>query len=205
MNIFAIVPVNKLSEAKSRLSHVLTPVERKALVICMLKDVLDALKNLKIIIISPEPSIGNLKGYRYDFLLEKEKKDLNEAVKVATKYAIKKKAEATLFVPADIPLISPYIIQEILSLGKIHPLIISPAKRNGTGILFRRPPDIIEEKFTSNSFLDHLEEAKSKNITPYIYESPRISLDLDTQEDLEEFIQIGRGTRTYDFLVERII
>jgi 2-phospho-L-lactate guanylyltransferase len=199
MKVFAIIPVNRLSIAKSRLSGFLSPEERRELVLCMLKDVLNSLADVEVIIVSPDPIKDLISGYSFIFLHEK-KEGLNPAVAQANRFAIEEGADATLFVPGDVPLITREHVKRILSLGKTYSVIISPASRGGTGILFRKPPNAIRERFTSQSFSDHLKEARSKGIEPYIYESRELALDIDTPEDIEEFLKVGKGTKTYEFL-----
>jgi 2-phospho-L-lactate guanylyltransferase len=202
MNVFVIIPVNKLSDAKSRLSSILSPQERKELVLCMLQDVLDCLRGLEVVITSPQDLTKSLRGYVFHFVLDEEQR-LNAAVKKSNKYAIEKGADATLFIPADLPLISREQVKEIIRLGEKHPLIISPSRRGGTGIMFRRPPWIIDEHFGPNSFLRHKEEALLKKVEMFVYDSYLLSLDIDTPEDAKEFLIHGKGTRTYAYLKTR--
>lgn len=199
MRVFVLLPV-KLSEAKTRLSNIFSGEERAELAFCMLEDVLDSLKRLEVVIISPDDLRGKLD---YNFILEKEKRGLNAAVEQANKYAIDSGADATLFVPADTPLIKKSRVREILRLGKKHKLIISPSRRGGTGILFRRPPDIIDGRFTNTSFEDHRKEAALRGVEMYVYDSFSLSLDIDTPEDVQEFLLHGKGTKTYEFLISR--
>ena len=199
---YAIIPVNKLSEAKTRLKGSLTKSQRSDLILHMLKDVLKALENTscKTLVISSDPLKEKLPK-NIIFLDEgNRRKGLNNAVKYANQYAIEKGAKDTIFIPADMPLLKKEHIKEILKLGEKHPLIISPARYGGTGILYRRPPDIIKEKFTKTSFKDYKKEAETKGIELTIYDSYLISLDIDKKEDIEEFMLHGDGTETYNFL-----
>jgi len=201
MRTFGLLPIKRLSEAKSRLSEALTPEVRSRLTLLMLKDVLDALGDLDgVVLISPEDLRDHLRGYEVLFHREEAPQGIGRAVELGTHLAIERGADATLFLPGDIPLLQERHIQEILALGEEHPLILSPSRRGGIAIVFRRPPDLIENRFTSQSFVDHLQEAKRRGIDPYIYESPSLSLDLDTPEDLREFLLHGEGTRTFDAL-----
>lgn len=201
MRVFVLLPV-KISEAKTRLSSIFSGRERAELVLCMLKDVLDSLRGLDVVVISPDDFRKKL-DYNFHFILEKEKKGLNPAVRQANEYAIDNGAGATLFVPADAPLIRKSHVREILRLGKKHKLIISPSRRGGTGILFRRPPDIIKGRFTSTSFEDHRREAALRGVRMHVYDSFSLSLDIDTPEDIREFLLHGKGTKTYEFLISR--
>jgi 2-phospho-L-lactate guanylyltransferase len=202
MRVFVLLPV-KLSEAKTRLSNIFSEEERAELVLCMLKDVLDSLKGMDVVVISPDDLRKKL-DYDFHFILEKGKMGLDSAVRQANSYAIDNSTDATLFVPADAPLIKKGHVKEILGLGKKHKLIISPSRRGGTGILFRRPPDIIKGRFTNTSFEDHREEAALRGVEMYVYDSFSLSLDIDTPEDIQEFLLHGKGTRTYEFLISRI-
>ena len=202
-NVYAIIPVNKLGEAKTRLSDILSVEERGELVQCMLADVLMALNGIETIVVSPsKPS--DFKDFDFHFVHEEKKEGLNKAVKKATKYAIEKGADSTLFIPADTPLVTGTHIKEIIELGRWHPLIISPSSRGGTGILFRRPPNVLDNKFSTTSFSDFEKEAAKTGIPMHIYDSYSISLDIDVPEDIREFLLHGKGTKTHDFLVRTL-
>jgi 2-phospho-L-lactate guanylyltransferase len=199
-SVYAIVPVNKLDEAKTRLSGILSVEDRGELVLNMLQDVLGALGGVETVVVSPSDLRGIL-NHDIHFIHEEKKEGLNAAVSKATNYAIEKGVEATFFVPADTPLLTRTHVKEIIELGERHPLIISPSKRGGTGTLYRRPPSIIDGRFTSTSFSDHEEEAKRKGVEMQVYDSFAISLDIDVPEDVREFLLHGKGTKTHDFLV----
>src|SRR5258706_1059263 len=82
---WAIVPVKRLSEAKSRLAAVLTDELRQRLVRMMLEDVLGALSatvpNSCTLVVTPDPEIEGLaRGHRVEVLREREVRGLNGAV-----------------------------------------------------------------------------------------------------------------------------
>jgi 2-phospho-L-lactate guanylyltransferase len=199
MSTFALLPVNKPSEAKSRLAAKLTMAERRELVLCMTMDVLDALSGLPTVVVCPEDIRPSLREYEFYFLLQK-RRGLNNAVEAANWYAAKLGAEATLFVPADVPLLSRETVREILSLGRKHRLIMSPSRRRGIGMLYRRPPELMRALFSDKSFDDNLEEASKKGIDAFIYRNPELYADIDTPEDVRVFLGVGDGTRSYELL-----
>ncbi len=202
MRTYALIPV-KLRSAKTRLADALSSVERAELVKCMLLDVMDAMVAIDgVVIIGPEEINEVLDGYEFEFILEGGTGGLDTVVGKVNRRAMAMGADATLFVPADTPLIRDKHVDEILELGKSHQLIISPSRRGGTGILFRRPPNIINERFTKNSYSDFQLEAKGRGVEMHVYDSFALSLDIDTTDDIREFMLHGRGTRTYDFLVK---
>jgi len=200
MKTCAIVPVNVLGEAKSRLKGCLSREQRKGLMQAMLEDVLTALRAVPTIVISPEDLRELLQPWNVAFLLQQGVVELDPGVRQANKYAMELGADATLFVPADMPLITPGDVAEVLRLGEEHNVIITQSRDGGTGILYRRPPDVMESRFTQNSFEDHLAEAKRRGIEPYILNALRLSMDLDTEEDLKMFMKLGKGTATYEHL-----
>lgn len=197
---FALIPVNKLDEAKSRLSGMFSPEERKQLTLSMLSDVLESLKGIETVVISPTDLKSDIDS-NFHFIKEERKEGLGKAVEKASDFAVENGAEGTLFIPADTPLLTRHHVKEIIGLGKIHPLIISPSSRGGTGILYRRPPDVIGARFTSQSFSDHKKEAKKRGVAPFIYDSFELSLDIDLPEDIYRFLHHKKPTRTYEFLI----
>jgi 2-phospho-L-lactate guanylyltransferase len=205
MSTYALVPVKELNKCKSRLSEHMSPDDRKGLLLAMLEDVLSAL-SFPAIVISPEDLSPQLREWpEAHFLLQTEGRDLDNAVKQANAYALKNGAVSTLFVPADMPLITLGEVEKILTLSERHDAVITHASDGGTGILFRRPPDVMESRFTNTSFEDHLKEAEKRGVDMYVHRSFSLSFDIDTLDDLKSFMKLGKGTETYRFLNSRNI
>lgn len=207
MLVYAIVPVNKIERAKKRLSGEITQDEKKELLFCLVRDVLASLSKIKnklrILLISPDNLKEIADEYGAEFVLEDDRDDVNYSVKYANFCAKKKKADATLFLPADMPLVKSEDIEEVLELGKKHSIVISRTDDNGTGILFRRPPDIIPTFFGKNSFSAHKEYAEKKGVSMAVIYRESLSFDIDEREDLynkEMFKKFGRDKLTYKFV-----
>jgi len=207
MLVYTIVPVNKIERAKKRLSGELTFDEKKELLLCMLSDVLSTLSKMrdkiKTVLISPDNLKKIADEYGAEFMLEEDKDDVNHSVALATSYAKEKRADAVLFLPADMPLVRRSDIEEILSLGERYSVVISRTGDNGTGVLFRKPPDAIPTFFGKNSFSAHKEYAEKKGIALKVLAEESISFDIDKKEDLynEEILKrLGSSTLTYRFL-----
>ena len=97
-NIYAIIPVSKFKNAKTRLSPFLTEEEREELLKAMLHDVTDTLKRYvdKIFIISrDEDVLSYAEKLNLDTILEDENSNLNKALVQAMKYC-KGKAKKSL-------------------------------------------------------------------------------------------------------------
>jgi 2-phospho-L-lactate guanylyltransferase len=205
LRVHVIIPFKGVAESKSRLANEISEDLRKRLVIAMLTDVISAVTSSKkvshLIIVTSDKKIENLVPKNATLLLENKPRGINQAIIEATEYSISMNTEATLIIPADLPLIKPLDINTIILRGKKEPsVILSSSITGGTNILYRHPPKIIEPKFGKNSFQVHLEESRKVNIEPKIYSSPRVSLDLDEIEDLKKFIQYGNNTETFKVL-----
>jgi len=151
MKRVAIVPVKRLSQAKMRLSLVLTPKERKAISEMMLKDILEALKDSDmlddVIVIGSDTSVKRLaKVYRGKFLKEPST-GLNMSIEYATKQSRKNGATSLLVALADIPLVNKTDIEQVIGLGLDAAAVISPSRAEGTNALLRTPPDVIQTEY----------------------------------------------------------
>ena len=196
--VYAVIPVKNPFRAKSRLSTHLTRKERAELVIAMLKDVLHAIRGLVVpVVVSPVDLSRYADGCE---LVRDRGRGLKEAVEAGVAHALNKGAKATLFIPADTPLLSREVVKRVLELGRDYQLVLTPAKRGGVGIVYKRPPDVLPEKFSNSSFRDILNLAEEKGIEYTVYNSKEVELDIDTWEDVREFLATGKGTQTYKVL-----
>ena len=198
---FAIIPVSRFSQAKTRLSPTLTPLERENLLKAMLKDVITAIRSSvnQVVVISSDKDVLNfVKDLNVACLEEEGQTDLNGALTQAVKYC-SQKAEQVLIIPSDVPLIRQSQAQEMVELSEKWPVIIVPAKGGGTNALLC-PTSGIEMQFGDCSFFQHLEEANKAGLHRYIYDSFYLSLDVNTAEDLGEIMLHGLGTETNKYL-----
>ncbi|MCW4022414.1 MAG: 2-phospho-L-lactate guanylyltransferase [Candidatus Bathyarchaeota archaeon] len=200
------MPVKKLTNTKMRLSGVLTPKQRQKLTLAMLKDVITATKSSMInhiVVVGSDPTIEDLtKDFDVTYLQEKSP-NLNSSLKQATQWSIKNHAKTVLILPADIPLITANDINQILKLGADSPsLVIVSSHNNGTNALLQNPPNIISPRFGPNSFQKHQTEATEKGVSPIIYESDSVALDIDSTEDLDILLKTENQTTTKAVLAE---
>ncbi len=198
---FAIIPVSRFSQAKTRLSPTLTPLERENLLKAMLQDVIKSIRasvNQIVVISSDKDVLTFVKDLNVTCLEEKGQTDLNGALTQAVNYC-SQKAEQVLIIPSDVPLIHENQAQEMVELTKKWPVIITPAKGGGTNALLC-PTNGIEMKFGDCSFFKHLEEADNAGLHRYVYDSFYLSLDVNTAEDLGEIMLHGSGTETSKYL-----
>lgn len=202
-NIYAIIPVSKFKNAKTRLSPFLTEKEREKLLKVMLHDVTDALKKHvdKIFIISrDEDVLSYAESLNLDTIMEDENSNLNKALTQAMKYC-KGKARKVLIVPSDVPLIGKTNIKMVIDASKSLDFIIVPSKGGGTNMIIMKPM-AIRTRYEGFSYKEHVNAAEKKKLNPQVHDSFFMALDVNTAEDLGEIMIHGEKTHTRQYLKE---
>ena len=202
-NIYAIIPVSKFKNAKTRLSPFLSDEERENLLKVMLQDVTDTLKKHvdRIFIISRDEDVLNYaKKLNLDTILEDKNSNLNKALKQAMKYC-KGKAKKIIIVPSDVPLIGKTNVQMLIDASKSLDFIIVPSKGGGTNMIIMKPM-AIHTRFEGLSYKKHVQAAERKKLNPQVHDSFFMALDVNTAEDLGEIMIHGEKTHTRKYLKE---
>lgn len=190
------VPVKDLGRAKGRLSGVLSTVERAAVTLAMLEDVLDACGQMpgwQTWVISPDPAVLQVAARMRARPVEEEDPGLRAAVRQVEEEA--ERAEALAILLGDLPLITPQVLLRALqTLGSV---VAAPsASDDGTNLLLRRPSDAIPSLFGTESFRKHREAAELHDIPFAEVRAPELAFDLDRPGDLEALLDSGRRSRT---------
>ena len=202
-DIYAIIPVSKFENAKTRLSPFLSEKEREKLLKVMLQDVTDTLKKYvdKIFIISrDEDVLRYAESLNLETILENEDSNLNKALTQAMKYC-KGKAKKIIIVPSDVPLIGKTNIAMLIEASKTLDFIIVPSKGGGTNMIIMKPMGI-HTKFEGFSYKEHVKAAERKKLNPQVHDSLFMALDVNTAEDLGEIMIHGEKTHTRKYLKE---
>ena len=205
MAIYAIIPVKKLAESKTRLSLVFTPQERSMFTLTMLEDVLNALKGSsvdKIVVVAEDSQVKQTAskfGASYRFANGAK---LNSAVEETTLYCLKKGAQSVLVLPADVPLIESEEINRLIQLGDggNSAVVLSPSHDWGTNALYQHPPKLIPACFGPGSFLNHIREAFQNGLCVRLHFSSNLATDIDSAEDLKKLFEIQNSTKSKRFL-----
>jgi 2-phospho-L-lactate/phosphoenolpyruvate guanylyltransferase len=197
MRIIA-VPVKSLSRAKSRLSPVLSPLERGALTLAMLEDVLDAtlaIPTWETWVISPDEAVLEIAARRRATPVTETKPTLASAVRQIEEEAKDRGADSLAILLGDTALVSSDALQEALrTLGSV--VLARSDHGGGTNLLLRRPPRAIAARFGPSSFERHLHGAETRGIPAAVVDRPELAFDLDVPEDVATVIASGRETRT---------
>ena len=170
--IYAIIPVSKLSNAKTRLSPFLDLKERENLLKAMLKDVTKTLKSVvdEVIIVSADKEVLEYANeLEVLTLVENEGLNLNTAIEQAMDWC-RHKTKKVFIVPSDIPLISKANIDSLVESSKSLDFVIIPSKGGGTNGLIIKPLSI-DMKFGDFSFKNHINEASKNGFEVVIYDS----------------------------------
>lgn len=200
MKTFAVIPVSRFSNAKTRLSPKLSIVEREGLLKAMLKDVIGALVNEvdKVVVVSSDEDVLHyVEDFNVETLQEIGNTGLNGGLAQAMEYS-SKYCDNIFIVPSDVPLIGKINLKEILEMGKEYDVVIAPSKGGGTNALLC--PAHFKTKFGDYSFFEHIKEAKADNLTYTIFDSFYLSLDVNTAEDLGEIMLHGSETEASKYL-----
>lgn len=202
-DIYAIIPVTKFKNAKTRLSPFFTEEEREKLLKAMLHDVTDTLKKYvdKIIIISRDEDVLNYaKSLNVNTILENENSNLNKALTQAMKYC-KGKTKKIMIVPSDIPLIGKTNVKMLIDASKSLDFIIVPSNGGGTNMIIMKPM-AIRTKYEGFSYKEHVKIAERKKLNPQVHDSFFMALDVNTTQDLGEIMLHGEKTHTRQYLKE---
>ncbi|MDQ1279043.1 MAG: 2-phospho-L-lactate/phosphoenolpyruvate guanylyltransferase [Thermoproteota archaeon] len=206
LDVCIIIPVKRLDKAKSRLSSLLPITERREFCLKMLEDVIKAVKltmniSQSVVVSNDLNVLHTVEEFNVEYLREC-KSGLNQAVSQAVDWCYEKDTRSVLILPIDIPLVTPKDLDEIISLRHEASMVISPSRRGeGTNALLLTPPNVISTSYGPQSFQRHLEAASDKRINFSCHKSDRIALDIDTIEDLNDFIlEHAEETKTYKYL-----
>ncbi|MCS7011573.1 MAG: NTP transferase domain-containing protein, partial [Anaerolineales bacterium] len=120
-------------------------------------------------------------------VLEYGAPQFNLALKRATVVAQIQRAHAVLILPADLPLVTPEDIRQVLQRGQKPPVVvIAPDRReDGTNALFVNPAGLLEYAYGPASSHLHAARAIEAGARVELVHSPSLALDLDLPEDLE--------------------
>jgi 2-phospho-L-lactate/phosphoenolpyruvate guanylyltransferase len=209
MKTFAIVPIKRFENAKTRLSSILDKDDRIHLSLLMLEDTLQILSVVhlltQVITVSADKRVEEIAvKYGANFLLEEKERGVNSAVALADSYCMKEAADATIVIPYDLPLLDSTDISKACELAENESrcIVICPSLRyDGTNMLLRKPPSIITTFYDADSYNMHVKAAIRLGIPVKRLFSKSLMHDIDTPEDALEIIKKETVTaRSLEFI-----
>ena len=196
-----LVPIKDTSAAKQRLASVLDQPSRTKLAQAMLHDVLSALHEWKgrpaVGIVTSDPFAVKLAAeYRFEVIPDPENPGETGAIEMATRVCVERGEDSTLVIPADIPLIQAWELEEILKHAPAEGSLLVPAgDGRGTNAAFRRPADLFPLRFGNDSFKPHHAAALTTGKPCIVLKLPGIAVDVDNPADLQQLISLPGETR----------
>ena len=114
-----LIPIKNTSGAKQRLASVLDQPSRTRLAQAMLHDVLSALHDWsdcpRVGLVTGDPfAIQLAKEYGFDLIPDAEDPGETAAIEIATRLCVEREEQDTLVIPADIPLVQAWELEEDL-------------------------------------------------------------------------------------------
>ncbi len=205
--IWALVPVKRTTHAKQRLAAVLSPPERAALAMAMAEDVLTALAATAsldgVAVVTDDPAAQRLARRFGARLISKAAGDgYTAAVAGGTGELLCDGAAAVLVLPADVPLATGAEIATVIAAHDDEPAftIVPSRDRLGSNCILRSPPDSVALCFGPDSYRRHLAAARDAGIAPRVVQAAGIACDLDTPDDVDDFLAMNAATRATDLL-----
>jgi 2-phospho-L-lactate/phosphoenolpyruvate guanylyltransferase len=194
MKTFAILPVKRFENAKTRLSSILDMDDRILLSSLMLEDTVKILSSVRsltqVVIVSADRRAEEMATkHGVTFLREEKEKGVNSAVAMADLYSIREAAEATVVIPQDLPLLDPIEVSKACQLAENESrcIVICPSLRyDGTNMLLRKPPSVIATFYDNDSYNMHVKAALKLGIPVKALFSKSVMYDIDTPEDAQQ-------------------
>jgi len=197
-----LIPVKNLSSAKQRLAAILDQSARTELAQAMLCDVLSTLHAWKnrpaVALVTSDPYAVKLANeYGFEIIPDFENGGETAAIEKATRFCVERGDESTLVIPADIPLIQPWELEEILKHAPAAGSVLVPAyDGRGTNAIFRRPADLFPLRFGNDSFKPHHAAAQAIGLPCVVLNLPAIAVDVDNPSDLQQLLALPGETRS---------
>ncbi len=206
------MPAKQFEKGKSRLASLLDICDRVELGELLLDSTLHTLENAtalySTVVISTDVRAKRIaKMHGAIFVDEGKQIGVNNAVNLANDYCARAGAVATVVVPQDLPLALSEDIDMICNSAKEYDrcLIICPSARyDGSNVLLRRPPKLIDSHYDNNSFNMHINAAKKIGAKIKIILSQRMMLDLDTLEDAQYLAKEPRTCKPLVYLRSKL-
>lgn len=196
-----LVPIKNTSSAKQRLAGILDQPSRTQLAQAMLTDVLTTLHQWK-----NRPSVGIVTSdafavrlateCKFEVISDPDNPGETGAIEMATRICVERGEESTLVIPADIPLIEGWELEEVLKHAPSEGTVLVPAgDGRGTNAAFRRPGNLFPLRFGNDSFKPHHAAAQATGKPCVVLNLPGIAVDVDNPVDLRQLLSLPGETR----------
>lgn len=207
MTTWVIIPAKSLRGAKTRLAPVLAPAARSALALRLLKGAVAAALACPaingVVVVSGSAELRRVAmemgACAYADPAAGERDPMNAAIAAGCRHALALGATAALVLPADLPLIEPGVITELLDEAGDAAVALAPDREGtGTNALLLRPPLALAPAFGVGSFGRHRAAARALGLSIATVRLPELVFDLDTPHDLALLCRGSDSARVKD-------
>jgi 2-phospho-L-lactate/phosphoenolpyruvate guanylyltransferase len=205
--IFAILPVKNPANAKQRLAGFLDAEQRVELARTLYRQTLAALVAAKgidqVLVITSDREIREYAGESGVMVIEEpEQVSHSSSADLACRCVMELGATAAILVPIDVPTVTAFDFTQLAAAARKPGLTIVPSSDGtGTNALVRTPPDCIQSRFGPGSFRAHCDQAAAKGLALDVLRLPGLMFDIDTPEDIAEFLAMRRKCSVSAFLL----
>ncbi len=186
--VLAIVPVKRLTAAKSRLADALDATDRSALMLAMLADVLMNLRRSRgvgrVVVVTDDREVRHRAIAEGAEVVADHDSGSHSAAALRGIAAVAAPTDRVLLAPGDCPLVRVEELDELLLEPQPSVVVVPDRHGAGTNALLLDPPDAIDPSFGAGSRDRHLALAASAGLEGAVRVLPSLALDIDTPDDL---------------------
>lgn len=199
-NMWALLPVKDLNLGKSRLADSLSVIDRHTLMAAMLSDLLNTLRQChsihNTVVVTRCPDAAAIATELGAVVLSlPQDTGLNEAVTAGITTLTQQGVQQAMVLHADLPAVTPEDIQAAIAAHAAYDLTLVPdTQRNGTNLLLLNLPSRLPFCYGNNSYTAHRQAAAQHGLRYQTFEHPRLGMDLDLWEDMQQLRQIHPDT-----------
>jgi 2-phospho-L-lactate guanylyltransferase len=192
-SLWAVVPLKSPERAKTRLSAMLTPAQRRQLLYLLGERVIRALQATRgidaVAVVTASAEVAAFASALGAKAIMQPVETGTAAAFAAAQQALRAQPPGRLLMIAgDLPLVSSAALQPLVDAELEAPGVIVVPDRHGIGTnaLLCAPPQALSPCFGSDSFRRHLAAADAAGLRAQIMSIEALSLDLDVFEDFDE-------------------
>jgi 2-phospho-L-lactate guanylyltransferase len=203
--IFAILPVKSPQNAKQRLTGFLAVEQRETLARMLYRQTLATLclaEGIDRVVVATSDNEIAEHARQSGAMVFEEREQVSHSVSAdaACLRAMEMGASTALLVPIDVPTATPADFSQLASSAHPGLIVVPSSDGTGTNALVRTPPDCIQSRFGPGSFRKHLDQALSKGLPADVLRLPGLMFDIDTPEDVAEFLAGPHRSQVFSFL-----
>jgi 2-phospho-L-lactate guanylyltransferase len=203
--IFAILPVKSPQNAKQRLTGFLAVEQRETLARMLYRQTLAALcqaEGIDRVVVATSDNEVAEHARQSGALVFEENEQISHSVSAdaACLRAMEMGASTALLVPIDVPTATSVDFSRLAACARPGLIVVPSSDGTGTNALVRTPPNCIQSRFGPGSFRAHLDQALSKGLRADVLRLRGLMFDIDTPEDVAEFLAGPHQCQVSSFL-----